>query len=531
VTIAQKAALSLLLSVLLFAGIAGAAYTGLFDLIETRFYNPSIARTLIRETGRDAEVIQDFVYDLQRRFEASLNEPPVRRSFLPRQSAADVYERTGIYKTLHETVSGLHSVRFVDSMGSRIHFSTYSPDVSGSDRFSIIYRDYHADPDSLPYGQVQVPAQGGARLIPDIVHGRIIFSFPFYDSLDLYRGTALFTLSLHAVAERLINTGRIRAGENISLTAAPLGIVSGIPEISRTEMLGKVASVWNDGLLGIHSLVSTYSKISLVLVSAKTKQGLYCGRLVNEEVFAVPPAMKVILLAAAFLTIYLTVFFLFNLRQDTPTVIQNRLKKLQLSLIEEFYERKGDMDWAYWIRELEERREDIRAELKRGVKKRQGAFAETEIDSFIDKSWDELLAFIGGRRVSGVIDEEKLRSIVNRMMRRYVDGNAEKLEELEVVDESDGAAPVGADVRPPAAKPARRRPGGLLAAATKKQFQDVEVVSPFPSILSSLGGDSDVIVEQNGVHFINNSILKQDAAGAKLDNQFKSLVESVIEKK
>jgi hypothetical protein len=107
------------------------------------------------------------------------------------------------------------------------------------------------------------------------------------------------------------------------------------------------------------------------------------------------------------------------------TVIQNRLKSLQVSLIEQYYDRKSDMDCTHWTRELEQRREDIRAEVKRGIRTKQGRRSEEDIDSLIDKSWDELLAVIGGRRdAQPGIDEEKLQSILNRVLQAVPAGTA-----------------------------------------------------------------------------------------------------------
>ncbi|MDR0624074.1 MAG: hypothetical protein LBG10_06545 [Treponema sp.] len=424
-TVSQKAALSLLISVFLFAGFAVLAFTGLFDLVEARFYNPSITKSLNREVSLDTETVQEFLGELEGRFADTLNDAAVRRSFLPNQSAEDIFERTRIYGVLLESLGGLQSVRFVDSAGIRIHFSTYAQDIFSQDRLSIAYRNYNEGPGNLPYDQVAVPNQGPVKFTLDEAGDRIIVSFPFYDSFEVYRGTVLFSVSVRAVAERLISKNRIKVGDDVSIISVPPGIVSGLPGTAKSAMLTKVASIWNDGLLTLTPLDSAGSDTTLALLSSKTSQGIFIGRLINETLFAFPQSMKVILLVSIFLTIYLTIFLFFNLRQDTMTVIQNRLKGLQISLIEQYYDRKGDMDWTHWTRELEQRREDIRAEVKRGIKTKQGKRAEEDIDSLIDKSWDELLAVIGGRRnAQSGVDEEKLQSILNRILQAVPAGTA-----------------------------------------------------------------------------------------------------------
>jgi hypothetical protein len=418
VIISQKAALSLLISVFLFAVFAVLAFTGLFDLIETQFYNPAIIKSLNREINQDTETIEDFLTELQNRFSLTLREDAVRRSFLPNQSAEDIFERSRLYGMLQESLRGLQSIRFIDSGGARIHYSTYSPDILRQDRLSVAYRNYNEGSGDLPYGDVNVPEGGEAKLTLDEAEERIVFSFPFYDSLEVYRGTALFSLSVRALAERLINEGRIKIGDDVSIRSVPPGVVSGTPHGERNVLLPIVSSIWNEGILSLTTLDSAASGMRLALISSKTSQGIFVGRLVDETLFSFPLVMKVILLASFFLTLYLSIFLLFNLRQDSMVIIQNRLKNLQVSLMEEFYDRKNDMDWGRWGRELEQRREDVRTELKRGIKSKSGKQENQDIDSFIDKSWDELLVVIGGQRnkMTAHIDEDKLQTILNRVL-------------------------------------------------------------------------------------------------------------------
>ena len=531
-TVSQKTAFSLFISVLLVVGAAALAYTGLFDLLETRFYNPAVARSLNRETAKDAEVIQQFLSELQSRFSLSLGEAEVRSSFLPGQNVVDIFERTRIYDLIMESVTGMYSVRFIDDEGGRILFSTYPADrIRGND---VLYRGYGEDAASLPFEAVQVSAHEKPRLVMDTAYERIIFAFPFFDSMDVYRGVALFTVSARAAAERLIGKGRIKAGDDISLTASPPGIVAGSGGVSKTEILAMVSALWAEGTPGSVPLVSADSRRALVLVSAKTSQGVYYGRLVNEEIFAFPQSMKAIILAAIFCTLYLLIFFLLNIRQDPLTVIQTRLKSLQISLIEQFYDIKGDVDWDYWIMELEQRREGVRDEVKRGVKLGKNGYVESDVNSLIDKSWDELLALIGGRRAAGSFDEQKLRHLLKRILRSFETPDsleasasletpvpksgwsslpADVLEELGELEPLDGDEEAAEDTPPEAAAaPAGRnspgRPlaprGGLLAAAMNKQAKKK---SGKKSNARLAFGEDDIpyIVESSGFEIVEET--------------------------
>jgi hypothetical protein len=277
----------------------------------------------------------------------------------------------------------------------RIHYSSIAQDITQQDRLSVSYRNYTSIPGIPSYESIASEDRARGRLILDEELGRIFISLPFYDFYDVFRGTALFSISARALAEELIRGESIKAGDDISIISSPQGFLIGKPASSGNSLYSLVSSLWNDGIL---TLTNIKSAEPMVLLSVKTSQGLYVGRLVSETVFSFPESMKVILLVSFFLTVYLTVFLIFNLRQDPFVIVQNRFKQLQISLIEHYYEKKGAIDWSRWSRELEQRREEIRNELKKGIKDDEKT--KNDIDVLIDKSWDELLAVIAGQRES-----------------------------------------------------------------------------------------------------------------------------------
>ena len=105
----------LLISILIFAGIAFLVDRELLDFIQTRLYNPSIVKSYITENAKDAEMAQNYIFELQEKFGQTLKESAVRSSFLYNQSAEDIFERSKIFGLLMESTSGLQSVQFVDA--------------------------------------------------------------------------------------------------------------------------------------------------------------------------------------------------------------------------------------------------------------------------------------------------------------------------------------------------------------------------------------------------------------------------------
>jgi len=403
-----KPVLVLIISILIFAGFYYLADKELVDIVQTRFYNPSVLNSYMKENSKDAELVQSLLFELQNKFAETLNEPAVQSSFLYNQSPNDIYERSRIFGMLLESTAGLQSVQFVDSNGIRLHYSTSTNDIMSQSANSTAYRNYTDDPMALPYDRVSVSANNSAKFSMDELGDRIIFSFPFNDSMDVYRGTALYSVSVRALADKLVAEGRLKVNENVFVTGIPPGIVLGIPYTSKIDILNKVSSIWNDGVQDRVTFDSGDSGMKFSLISLRTGRGIYFGRLVNDSLFYISDSMKNILLLSMFLTFYLTLLFIVNFKSNPATIVRNRIKRLRESLFEQLYVNKTGHERAKWILELEQRRDEIRLELKHNL--RLGKRAEKNIDDIIDKSWDELLAVIkagGETRVITVTEREQ----------------------------------------------------------------------------------------------------------------------------
>ena len=472
---------ALLISILLFAGITWFLdfesddfesdwSDRLLEYVQTRFYNPSVLNSFLKENTIDAGLAENHILELQKRFALTLSEEAVRRSFLYNQRPEDIFERSRIFGILLETTGGLQTVQFVDGNGIRIHYSTSPRDIINRTSSSMSYRNYNEDPLALPYETVSVPAGSGAKFTMDEQTDRIIFSYPFHDSMDVYRGTAIFSVSVRSVADRFITEGRLKINEDISVISAPAGILLGSPHVismgsSRKNILEKVSAVWIGGLNERSAYSSIpYSRVTIEteetgvkfsLISLKIRD-LYFGRLIDDYILSIPESMKLLFKLAVFLTFFLTLFFLLNFKPNAVTLVRNRIKRLRDSLFEHLYINKTPGERAKWIIELEQRREEIKAEIKRGLL--IGARKKKIIDAEIDKSWDELLNVlksgsspititktapepVTAKKQTGVKGAEKTEAPDEIESLDEIE-EAEPLDEAELLDEIDEAEPL-----------------------------------------------------------------------------------------
>jgi hypothetical protein len=413
----------------LFAGLIFLANGNLLDFVESRFYNPSVVNSYVKENSEDSQIVQKHINNLKSKFYATLTVTAIRSSFLYNQSPNDIFERSKIYGILMESTTGLQSIQFVDSNGIRIHYSTSPRDIMSQDQRSTAYRNYNENPASLPYEIVGVEDANHAKLTMDDQNDRIIFSFPFRDSMDVFRGTALFSVSIRAFAERLIETGRLKKSDSISLINEPAGIILGSPETSKAAILKRVAEAWNEGIQDYITLDSEDSGAAFSLISTKTDQNLFFGRLVNSDLFLISEPMKLILNVSIFLTFFLTFFFLINLKPNPAAVVRSRITRLRESFFEQIGDDKSVQEKAKLVLELEQRQDEIYSQLKRGI--RLNHRLEAALNGIIDKSWEEILIYLK------VSSGHELAAIhpVKGIAKKAEAKTEQKTEDVDVIDE------------------------------------------------------------------------------------------------
>jgi len=166
----------------------------------------------------------------------------------------------------------------------------------------------------------------------------------------------------------------------------------GSPETSKNAIFSKVAEIWKEGIQGYVNLDAEDSGATFSLISIKTDQNLFFGRLVNSYLFSLSEPMRLILNVSIFLTFFLTFFFLINLKPNPAAVVRSRIRRLRESFFEQLEDNKTVQEKAKLILELEQRRGEIYSQLKRGLGLKRRL--EAHINSIISKSWDEMLVYL-----------------------------------------------------------------------------------------------------------------------------------------
>ena len=410
-TSGQKTALSVLISVMLFGAFTVAAFAGLFSAIDARFYEPAKISQINNKLDGISLAYDDYLKTLTERFalgqSAFLKNSSVQTFVEAKPSDADALSRGEALGELRSSTQGFLGLRVLDKNQNSIHYSTFHSDILRRDEKNNLtaYKNY-LECVTLS-GSEEIPAQivscgdtggdlqAGQKIYYD-KENRIVFSFPLYDKYSVFRGSAIFYVNALDFANVLLKKNLISIGESANFLSNAksgadclCGYVFGLPSVGQEDFSEALFDAWHKNSGAAERLLSIdeQKKNYWVAVSQKSKSGIFVCGIYNDEIFALPSSARILILICVFISIFLICFLLLNLRRDDETVIRERIKSLQLGVVDEYLSKKEALNWETISGRRDAVTKEIIQSLGGRAKKRQA-----QVEELINRSWDELFA-------------------------------------------------------------------------------------------------------------------------------------------
>ena len=441
-TSGQKIAVSIVTTAVIFACFVVAAFAGLFSKIEARFYEPAKIADIRKQLDSVAECSETYINTLLEQFDtgenAYLSDRSIASYALTSPTDSDVQQRTRRTAALFSEVSGLDGIRLIDANGRSVHFSTYPSDILKQTDSMRIYKNYDElrtplGGDEFAFFKVSVPdtVEGQRyRIVFDGEDNRILFAFPFYDPYGVYRGTMIFYINAQDFNRMLIArnlTTVANTGDLISDSSGAIGgFVFGMPSLGRDDIEREAVARWRDNSTGPDKIAAIpasggESKESYwILISSNRSRFIKTAGIYRDSIFIMPHTVQFLLLTCVFITLFLTIFMLFNLRRDDMVVIRDRVKRFQLALINEYFENKENINWADVSQKIASRKNDVSEAIKESLGKRAKRHSE-ETNALIDKSWEEIIGALSVKKdaseTSALQDSKEIRRMLEEILR------------------------------------------------------------------------------------------------------------------
>ena len=466
----QKVALSFLAALICFAGFVFFAQTNLMSTIETKFYAQSKIAQRQEQLDKLSNSCNNYISNILKKIETDsssyLNSPAVKSYANQNPSEKDEVTRRNLTSALFDTIEGLDGIRLIEGNGRNVHFSTYDTDVLKVDGLVKQYKNYPDLQEELGELESEMILTDSNnpkhKIIFDSKQNRIIVSFPFYITEQTTFGSLVCYFNIYDFEQILVNSNILPLGESFDLLTdddgTGYGFACGIPGDGKADFTKAIINSWKissgkaDGKnKGPENLISQSNGTKWVLLNSSNNTYFNVGWVFKANLFELPKELIYIIYVSVFVTLLLIFLLIFSLKKDYLIKVKQRIKKVQLGIINEYLENKQQIEWDQIARQLEYRKEELSLEIKKSVGGKNKKY-EKIIDVYLEQSWSEIINIINSQNnnqksgLSGASIEE-IRRVMEEVLQtaklnvsvapgaKTVVQNVEEVEEIEDAEE------------------------------------------------------------------------------------------------
>ena len=405
VSAGQKIAVSLLISVILFAAFTVVAFAGLFSFVEARFYQPLVVKTIEQRLKNLAEKEEEYSEVLNQRFAAFAAKKETASYATAAPTVSDQKNRTNLTGTLFSQTPSLMGIRIIDKNGRNIHYSSFAADEKFRSKSQVSYKNY-GELQDLPFEVLScedVRSGTGVhhRIVREQKKNRILYSYPFYDVYSAYRGTIVFYCDASDFNRFLSSQNIIALNENFVLVSNEVsvaeenkgGYVYGLPLVGQDLLTSTlIEKIRGKKASSLEKIAATQDGNWLAFIYFN-QDGTFIARFIKDEALLFSLPVRVLLLAIVFLTLFLVIYLIFNLRHDDMVVIKDRIRRFQIAFIEEYTEKSEAGTLKLLPADLEKRKLTLNEEIRQSLGKR-GQRHSAEVNALLERSWNEIMGTV-----------------------------------------------------------------------------------------------------------------------------------------
>jgi len=433
VTSGKKVALSLLISILIFSAFALLSFVELFSVFETKFYQPAVISNMKNRLKEVSSCLDEYAMNKAKAFSSFMEMSCIKNSAILVQHEEDILVRKYFTSNFILENPGLQGVRLIDSSGKKIYFSTFENDESEYNKLL-----------ELPYDTVkankEIENRHKSKVIFDNSKERIIFSLPFYDNYDLYRGSGLFYVEGTAFNQYLISKNILSVTEQAKLVATVLsaseqqtkGFILGLPYSYSETLISKIIDLWNEQSFDTQKILHSEDYDWFVISDNSGKTGTI-SLVFNDDILLFSTNAKILLLVCIFITLFLIILFLLNLKQDKESIIREKIKRFKFALLSEYVYKSDENSLKDISNFFLQHKHQINYDIKKMLGK-QNEKNTTLIETLLEKTWSEVNQIIINRDTS---DENKEIDNTSHPEKQPTVLSYEIIEELEPIDDGE----------------------------------------------------------------------------------------------
>ena len=414
-TSVQKIALSFLMTLVLFAGFLLTFNSYLFDFLEAKFYSQARILEKTEELNQISqgynEYFTNFLSSINDNYNSWKNLESVRSFYEPNPSEVNVAGRRIANERLFRLYTALSGIRLIDKNGRNVHYSSFDDtDILKQSGISKIYKNYPdicKDSDEILFENFEkLSDEINSRILFDDKKNRIIICEPFFYSGNIFSGYALFYFDFLNLQKELIEKEYLEKNYSLSLFSdneLSGGIADGILNSEKEKFKEPLLKIWENQTKKTESQTVVPEKIFkldldennegfLVALSNSNDSKIHVAGVYNSIFFEIPKDLQFVIYLCIFISLFLILFLIFSFKRDSMTVLNKKVKKLQLEIMQDCLEKGEKIKLDGVFQKLSERRNEISTEILKSLKIRSKKQSQ-EIENLLEKNWDEIFDF------------------------------------------------------------------------------------------------------------------------------------------
>ena len=389
-------------SLLLISALGYFAFTGAFAEIETQYFSQRVIEGQKDHQAENSRIVKKYHDSNIERITNILNLDYLKNVYDPSQARKDIVDRTNLFGRLSDELGGFQYIRIIDSNQLNILYSTHEEDIKQRDTDRILFKLWKDSNDFAAPIRYMESKDSEPYYVYDPQNHRILYSFPAVDQYALFKGTVVMEFSISGLQDYLYRQGGISDVNRVqiqdldvliyNLTIDQFELLK--PNIARfrslagkSDFIQKVA----DGEGSDYYLVQIADESGSISIAVIPGQSL----VLNNE-------YRALLLLSIFITLFLIVFLLLNIKQNQELILKKKIKKFQMTFLRDLLEAEDELNWERYEVELKSRKDEVRREILKSLSDKFKKNKQDEIDALLDKSWDEIIRVLVSKK-----DEQK----------------------------------------------------------------------------------------------------------------------------
>lgn len=483
----QKVVLSFLLTLAVFAGFIVFDRIGNFNIkevIQTKYYAQAKIQDEQDKLDNLAKNYNDYILDILAKIytqkESYLSNEAVKTYSIQNPTEKDEVTRRNLTNQLFDEIVGFEGIRLIEKSKRAVHYSSFNADILRTEGTKKTYKNYQTileENSELPVEDITID-NPKEKIYLDSKLKRLIISFPFFNTEDVFFGSFICYFNLNALETYFKNQELILQENKIvpfSVDNKNLLAIN-IPEDGKNQFIDSISlaikenKVTTSKVNKLNKIIEQKDGTSWVLLASKESYGFTVLKVEKASLFELASEFSYLIYTSIFITLYLLFFLIFSLKRNSVVKIKQRIKKIQFGIVSEYLENKQEIQWNQVARQLANRKEELYLEIKNSIG--QNKKQEKLIDEYLEQSWKEIINIINSQNqndtsnlniasiqeirkvIEEVIQEAKLNlspivtQVVSAPVGQTFASQEQNIEDLEAVEELEEIEEVSESIEP-----------------------------------------------------------------------------------